>query len=110
MHLALLGWPEGALLVAHVLRAVEDDGVLLLESYGRHLWECGEEEEGGAVWEKLGGGGGEYIGGYMFFGRTAGGGRTHVGRLCLMRAADSLRLVVFLFFICKGSTKKIYLN
>ena len=49
LHLTLLGRPEGALFVAHVLWAVEDDCVLLFESYWRHWRDLAVEGGGRAV-------------------------------------------------------------
>ncbi len=71
LHLTLLWWPEGALLVAHVLGAVEDDGVLLFECYRRH--DCLRESVGVGMrrrravgrscWQRREG---QFIQGYMF--------------------------------------------
>lgn len=38
LGLALVWWPEGALLVVEVLGTMEDHGVLCWESDGRHCW------------------------------------------------------------------------
>ena len=67
LHLTLLGRPEGALFVAHVLWAVEDDCVLLFESYWRH-WRDLAVEGGGRAVEGRGGGAVQFIVAVCFFG------------------------------------------
>lgn len=69
LHLTLLWGPEGALFVAHVLWAVEDDCILLFESYWRH-WRCWAEEGGGRAVEGGGQGAAQFIVALCFFWRA----------------------------------------